>query len=155
MSTLKDHILVRLRHGGRVSEGDQAVFSAEDRNRVSFTYNRIYQHKVMRLNYTTYDLRRSQDSINIRTHSDVMVIAGEDDEDSHPYWYARVIGIFHADVRYRNPLDDVVDTWPMEFLWVRWLERNLSQRSGLEARRLPRIGFVPSDNKLAFGFLSP
>src|SRR6201986_2481348 len=84
-----------------------------------------------------------------------MVIAGEDDEDSHPYWYARVISIFHADVRYRNPLDDVVDTRPMEFLWVRWLERNLSQRSGLEARRLPRIGFVPSDDKLAFGFLSP
>lgn len=153
MSKLKDHLLGRVR--GRAYEGDEIEYSEQDRNRISFVYNRIYQHQVMRLNYTTYDLRRSQDSINARTHGDVMVISSEDDDNAHPYWYARVIGIFHADVRYRNPQDEAVDRKSMEFLWVRWFGRDPTHRSGLNARRLPRIGFVPSDDNLAFGFLSP
>jgi hypothetical protein len=153
---LKDHLLARLR--GRAFEGDEFDFSDEDRNTISFVYNRIYRHKVMRINYTTYDMRRSQDSVNIQTHSDVMVIAHEDDNDNanaHPYWYARVIAIFHADVRCQNRETGVVDTQHMDFLWVRWFGRDLGYRSGFEARRLPRIGFVPSNDESAFGFLSP
>jgi hypothetical protein len=150
---LKDHLLGRLR--GHAFEGDEHEFSDEDRGAVSFKYNRLYQHKAMRINYTTYDLRRSQDSINIRTHSDVMVIAHDDEDRSHPYWYARVIGIFHADVFYRNPASGNMDTQQMHFLWVRWFGRDPTYRSGFGAQRLPRIGFVPSDDKFAFGFLSP
>ena len=110
MSKLKDHLLRCLHHG------DNFEYSEEDYNRISFVYNRIYRHNVMRLNYTTYDLRRSQDSINIRTHSDVMVIASEEGGDGDPYWYARVIGVFHANVRYRNPQDGSVDTRSMDFV---------------------------------------
>ena len=30
-------------------------------------YNRIYHHKLMRINYTTYDVHQAQDTINIGT----------------------------------------------------------------------------------------
>ncbi|KAI0263908.1 hypothetical protein BC834DRAFT_970987 [Gloeopeniophorella convolvens] len=44
---------------------------------------------TLRINYTTYDMRRAQDTINPRTHADIMVLVHEDDaEDLHPYWYA-------------------------------------------------------------------
>ena len=109
----------------------------------------------MRLNYTTYDLRRSQDIINIKTHSDVMVIANEENDDAHPYWYARVIGIFHADVRYRNPQDEVTERRSMEFLWVRWLDGDLKHHSGFKAQWLPWIRFASSNDESAFGFLDP
>ena len=52
----------------------------------------------MRVNYTTYDMRRDQDSLNPRTQADVMLLAHEDltARNSHPYWYARIIGLFHV-----------------------------------------------------------
>jgi hypothetical protein len=45
----------------------------------------------------------------------------------------------------------------MEFLWVRWLERdpNNGYREGWKRRRLPRIGFVHYEDKATFGFLNP
>ena len=60
----------------------------------------IYQHRVLRVNYTTYDMRRDQDSLNPQSHPDIMLLSHEDknDDNWHPYWYARVIGIFHANV---------------------------------------------------------
>ncbi len=43
-------------------------------------------------------MQRDQDSINIKTHPDIMLLSREDsnDEDRNAYWYARVIGVFHA-----------------------------------------------------------
>ena len=120
MPHLKDHLLACLR--GQAFEGDEHEFSDEDHSTISFVYNRIYHHKVMQLNYTMYDMRRSQDSVNIQTHSDIMVFAHEDDNDNanaHPYWYARVMAIFHADVQCQNPESWTVDTQHMDFLWVR------------------------------------
>ena len=71
----------------------------------------------------TYDLRRDQDSVNPRTHADIMVTAHEDESANvpHPYWYARAIGIFHANVALQGG-----DTPPkrMDFLWVHWFGRD-------------------------------
>ena len=55
--------------------------------------NQIYQHKVLWVNYTTYNVRWDQDSLNPRTHGDIMVLSRDDE---HPYWYAHIVGIFHA-----------------------------------------------------------
>ena len=44
----------------------------------------IYRHKVLRINYTTYDMRRDQDSVNPQTHPDVMLLADESNSDLHP-----------------------------------------------------------------------
>jgi hypothetical protein len=101
-------------------------------------------------------MRRSQDSINPRTHPDIMTLSHEDDgeaSESHPYWYGRVIGIFHTEVRHVGPLSLSSDPKRMDFLWVRWFDRDLSHHAGWEARRLHRVGFV--EGRGAFGFLDP
>ena len=104
-------------------------------------------------------MRRAQDSLNPRTHADFMVLAHEDDEcaDSgqpQAYWYGRIIGIFHAFVRHTGPLSTASEAERVDFLWVRWLGQDPNHRSGFKAKRLPRVGFVPSDDG-AFGFLDP
>jgi hypothetical protein len=59
-----------------------------------------------------------QDYISIRKHANIMVLAHEDDENvaQHPYWYARVLGIFHVNVRF----DGQSEPKKTEFLWVHW-----------------------------------
>jgi hypothetical protein len=87
-----------------------------------------------------------------------MVLAHEDDNDNtsqHPYWYGRIIGIFHADVRYVGPLLTSIEPHHMDVLWVRWLGRDLSHNTGFRAKRLHRIGFVDGSDPEAFGFLDP
>ena len=112
-------------------------------------------------------MRRAQDSINPRTHPDVMVLSHEDDgvgEDLHPYWYARVIGMFHAEVQHLLSNGCRSATKKIQFLWVRWFGRDISYSAGWKAHRLFRIGFVPDDPldsndptcaSGAFGFIDP
>jgi hypothetical protein len=102
------------------------------------------------VNYTTYDLRRAQDSINPRTHPDIMLLSHEDEDgdnetESHPYWYARVIGIYHVDVRHISPNALLSGIQELEFLWVRWFGRDLDHNAGWNARRLHRVEFVADD----------
>ena len=123
--------------------------TAQDRNRVNVLRDTIYSHKVLRINYTTYDMRRDQDSINPRTRSDIMVLS-DDDNQQHPYWYARVIGIFHMYVRIdqRTPIR-------VDFLWVRWYGLDTAFKLGFKAKRLHRIGFADSSDSESFGFVNP
>ena len=44
-----------------------------ERNALAIINGHIYRYKVLRVNYTTYDLRWARESLNPRTHSDVMV----------------------------------------------------------------------------------
>jgi hypothetical protein len=83
-----------------------------------------------------------------------MVAAHEDESDEvpHPYWYARVIGIFHVNVGQRG---SNIRPKRMDFLWVRWFGRDLAHKGGWRARRLHRIGFVESQDPTAFSFLDP
>ncbi len=148
-----DHLLARLK-GLELFDGDEHVFSDEERCSLVLENEAIYRHKILRVNYTTYDLRRDQDSVNPRTHADVMVAAHEDDEEAnpHPYWYARVIGIFHTSVLRRG---DSSPPKRMEFLWVRWYGRDLDHGAGWKTRRLHRVGFIASQDPAAYGFLDP
>lgn len=98
-------------------------------------------------------MRRAQDSLNPRTHADVMVLA-RDQEESHPYWYARVIGVFHVNIRYARP-GSHPSIKRFDFLWVRWLACDVTAPSGWAAKRLPRVGFYDADDESAFGFLDP
>jgi len=82
----------------------------------------------------------------------------EDKDDSHyeQYWYARVLGIYHAKVSCSH--QDVAggnDIRRMEFLWVRWFGAEPGYRHGFQRAKLPKIGFVPSSDEYAFGFLDP
>ena len=68
---------------------------------IVFKYNHIYRHNIMRINYTTYDVRRAQDTINTNTSKrDILVLSCESDSDSAtPFLYARVLGIFHVNAK--------------------------------------------------------
>jgi len=135
-------------------EGDEHDFSDADRDSVLIIDNKIFEHSVLRVNYTTYDLRREQDSINPCTHADLMVLSHEE-ERTHPYWYARLIKVFHVGVRFREQLDV---TWSqperMNILFVRWFKRD-STPAGFAAKRLQRLQFFEDDCPDAYGFLDP
>jgi len=135
-------------------DGDEHAFSDEERDTITFVGDRIYKHDVLRVNYTTYDLRHGQDSINIRTHPYIMTLGHEDEEGEttwHPYWYAKVIGIFHINVRRSGRME----TERMEFLWVHWFGRDLDHKGSFETRRLHHIGLTDSEDPTSYGFLNP
>ena len=123
-------------------------------------HDRIYFHKALRINYTTYDMRRAQDSLNPRHQADVMIIAPlEDDGDSqanaHPYWYARILGIFHVNVKHTGVLSTSKHPQRMDVLWICWFGRDTSEPGGFKTRRLHRLGFVDCEDPNSFGFLDP
>ncbi|KAF8193727.1 hypothetical protein BJ912DRAFT_901526 [Pholiota molesta] len=157
LDSLQDHLLGRILHRGKEWEGDDVPFTDAERATVRIVGGRIYRHKVIRINYTTYDMQRDQDSLNPRTHANIMLMSRDDSE--HPYWYARIIGIFHAVVQHSS----MAESATMDFLWVRWYGADPTQqsRSGWKARRLPRIGFVRHEVdeetglSPSFGFVDP
>jgi hypothetical protein len=116
----------------------------------------MYRHRVVRVNYTTYDNRREQDTMNPRTRPDVMLLSSEDGEEGHPYWYARILEIFHASILHVGPQSKSSQPQRMEFLLVRWFGRDTSRLGGWKFQRLHRIGFVShSADSTPFGFVDP
>lgn len=118
----------------------------------------------MRINYTTYDVRRSQDTINPRTdHCDIMLLAASvrDSNDTnttgslHQYRYARVVGIYHVNVIYGGRPADYRPR-RMEFLWVRWFKviHDVPPQQGWSTGQLDQLRF-PSLSEDAFGFVDP
>lgn len=117
----------------------------------------------------TYDLQQAQDSINPCMHPDIMLLSHEDEDadnetDSHPYWYACMIGIYHVEVCRIG-----LNAWSsgvqeLKFLWVRWFGSDLDCDSGWNTHHLHHIGFVVDDpidpnNPIgasgAFAFIDP
>jgi len=165
LPSLKNHFLVQILH----PEQDHRAytFSAQERLNINICKDRLYWHTIFRVNYTSYDLRRAQDTINLKTHSDIMMVNTDwsDLQDStssnstHPYRYAWVIGIFHVNVTHRA---DGHSRWSdqqrLEVLWVRWFELDTERHcGGWSTSRLPALTFV-DDNRSgvsAFGFVDP
>ena len=126
-------------------------------------YNRIYHHKLMRINYTTYDVRRAQDTINIGTmRRDIMVLHDSSPEHliscpehviTHPYLYARVLGIFHVNAIYTGGTTPDYNPTRFDLLWVRWFH-TISPGSW-QTQKLETIAFPPMASEGAFGFLDP
>lgn len=109
--------------------------------------------------------------MNPRTHCDVMVISRETTKNHHPFWYARVLGVFHTKVIHTGPQSLNHSVQHMEFLWVRWFGMEPDYKSGSTFARLPKVGFIPDTGSIAcpdlniaglpesdngaFGFLDP
>jgi hypothetical protein len=140
---------------GHDYDGDEATFSDDEINSIRIINSRIYSAKVLRVNFTTYDMCRDQDSMNLRTWCDMMVVSPETTEGAHPFWYAHVLGVFHANVLHVGPLAHNRSVQRMEFLWVHWFGIVPGYRSGSHAAQLPKIGFVPETDDSVFGFLDP
>ena len=136
--------------------------SQNDKPIVLIKNYQIYSHRLFRINYTTYDVRRAQDVINPRTpHHNIMLLAqsgSDEDHDAnhHPFLYARVLGIYHANVVYVGPGMLDYNTRRFDFLWVRWYQK-LETRDpmGFKTYHLDQLSFPPMANEDAFGFVDP
>lgn len=135
-------------------DGDEQQYTSNERSQLQFINDKIYEHKTLRINFTTYDLQRDQDFINLSTKANIMIAGYDDDDDEHqnPYWYAQVLGIYHALISYSNQPVKL-----MEFIWVRWYGKVPDHMAGWKARHLHAIGFIPLDdnNGPQFGFIDP
>ena len=130
---------------------------------VLFKHDRMYKHNVMRINYTTYDVRRDEDVIHAGStgtgnYSNIMTLAPATcrelgQENRHPFWYARVMAIYHVNVVYIG--EGNADFLPrrLDFLWVRWYE--LLDHEDWSPQRLDRVSFMDVADEHAFGFLDP
>lgn len=130
-----------------IAEGSEAIL---------FYQERFYRHNLVRFNYTSYDIRRCQDVVNsTSSHHNVMVLANGATVNDHPFRYARVIGIFHANVMYVGKT--VVEYRPqrVDFLWVRWYQNAKVARNGWKDLRLDMITFQSAADPTAFGFVDP
>ncbi|KAJ3006146.1 hypothetical protein NUW54_g4043 [Trametes sanguinea] len=69
---LKNHIFLRLNPESAMIDD---CCTATDRTRILICNNRLYSHQVCCVNFTTYDRQHSQDSINPRTHADILLLS--------------------------------------------------------------------------------
>ncbi|EEB88999.1 hypothetical protein MPER_12958, partial [Moniliophthora perniciosa FA553] len=118
---------------------------------ITFTNDTIFRHRSIKINYMAYDQRCLRDSVLPRTHADIMMLSGN---DSHPYLYGRVIGVYHATV-----MDVGVPLWErkpvdVDFLYVRWYKLATPSWSWSD-KRLPKLQFVHCTDPDAFGFVDP
>ncbi|KAK0214739.1 hypothetical protein EDD85DRAFT_782705, partial [Armillaria nabsnona] len=157
---LQHHLLSHLWGGHRT--GEEPDFPNDELNEVQFHWNCIYSHATATFNFTTYSIWQDQDTINVGKcgeRRDVMVLSNEDttDEDGnlvHPFWYARVLGIYHANVFYSA--EPTFKPWQMEFLWIRWFGLDPKWAGGPSSLCLDCLGYVPENDSLeAFDFLNP
>ena len=151
---LRVHLLSRLLGKG-LDGDDPCLFTDEERNSVRLVNNTIFSAKQLSVNYTTYDVRHDRDTINAITRPYIMLRSPEVGTGVHPYWYAQVLGIYHAHVSTTHSAAPRRPAQRMEFLWVRWLGIEPGYRSGSKVARLPKVGFVEDSDSDAFGFLDP
>lgn len=119
---LMDHLLAHILH--RQYDPEPPTFMDDDRDKVFIAGNRLQQRHTMSVYYTTYDLRRGVDKINTRGRPYVIALSHGD--HSHPYVYARVLGIYRVKVLHPT-MTELTD---MDVLWVRWLEVDQKHRAG-------------------------
>ena len=152
---MKDHCLARIL-GLDIAEED-LNFSDMQRSALLIEDNILYKHATVQFNYTTYDVRRDKDVI--KAGGCIMMPSYEDADtpDRQPFWYARVIGIYHIKVSHAPSSTSGLR---IDFLWVRWLGQDPDWKSGHNACRMEKVGYVPiggSDESSgpAFGFVNP
>ena len=83
------------------------------------------------------------------------MVLSHDGDGAHPYWYARIIGIFHSMAVHIGPKSRSREPMKMEFLFIQWfgLDAEDSERGGWKVKKLHQIGFV--EGNAAFRFVDP
>jgi len=75
-----------------------------------------------------------------------MVKSPEPVVDAHPFWYARVLGIFHARVLHTGCAARIAPYSIWNFFGVRWYGIQPGHRYGFKVARLPKVGFVEEED---------
>lgn len=98
---------------------------------VAIQGNKIYSHKIFRIDYIAYDGQKCQDVIHVNAQQCNMMMLNKEftnptkDPSTHPYMYGRVLGIFHANVSFAGPLHAGVERpgfHRLDFAWVHWYD---------------------------------
>ena len=84
-----------------------------------------------------------------------MLLAHDDTRPltDHPFCYARVLGVYHANIILTGPESRDYESRRLEFLWVQWFE--LEASGSWEQCSLDKGRFNPIDQTDAFGFIDP
>ncbi|KAI0070617.1 hypothetical protein K474DRAFT_1566263, partial [Panus rudis PR-1116 ss-1] len=72
----------------------------------------------------------------------------------HPFRYARVLDIYHADVTFEARGEHPVRS-SRHILFVHWYRQDPLFKGGFNHRRYHRLEFLPATDSDAFGFLDP
>ena len=128
-------------------------------NQVLFKGGCIYQHNILHINYTTYNLNHGQDTFNSNSnHHDIMMLAGRHEEDpdmaSDHFYYAHIIGIYHANMQYIGLGLKDYHTHQLDFLHIQWFELVLPN-ANCGGVLLNMLWLVPVNNEDAFSFVDP
>ena len=152
---LQDHLLGQLINC-EFDANMHKEFMDSDRNSICFIGSKIYSVQTCHIYYTSYDLQRQCDTVNPHTHPYIMLHSPVNEEGAEPYWYVRVLGIYHADIWAENlVVPGARNVRRMDFLWVCWFGEVPDYCSGLCRACLPAIGFIDSTDKFAFSFVDP
>ncbi|KAI0070509.1 hypothetical protein K474DRAFT_1608582, partial [Panus rudis PR-1116 ss-1] len=157
-SPVNNHLLHRLRKPGQADDGTE--YTPQDRSEITIKNDRIYRQRTFRVNFTTYDVRRDQDSMNPRRRADIMMLSHDVDPatgtsfSGHPFTYARILDIFQVPVIYSQP-GSSPSTHTIPVLFVRRYELDTRYRAGFQQKRLPRVKFLPATDPTAFTFADP
>ncbi|KAG2100219.1 uncharacterized protein F5147DRAFT_777132 [Suillus discolor] len=123
--------------------GSTTPTNANSEGQILIKADRMYRHNLMRLNYTTYDVRRAQDIINPSTsHLNNTLIST-----------LAVLGVYHVNVTYIGPGIIRYHSHRIDFLWVRWYQYVDEGSSWCPS--LDRVCFPPMAEPDAFGFVDP
>lgn len=140
MDVLNAHLRERLSMDANASE------------RVLIKDDTLYEHPILTVDYTTYDLKRDKDTVHLKFGNQAIMVYSPTSQNE-PWIYAHVISVFHLFVFTGG------DPEPkrLELLWVRWMQPDLLQLQGPNASQYTRISFVPHSGVPgdAFGFVDP
>ncbi|KAG2091348.1 uncharacterized protein F5147DRAFT_524310, partial [Suillus discolor] len=150
---LKDHILHRFNQSRDLpGTGEETNI-----NSIILKDDRMYHHNTARFNYTTYNVRRSQDVVNPRTpRCNIMVLRADHNvgRQGHRYIYGKVLCIYHMNVIFIG--NSMVDYTPLrtEFLWVCWYTP-IDDLATWKTSMLDCLCFPRMADDFSFDFLDP
>jgi hypothetical protein len=152
VKALQIHLLSRLQNPYSFGPNAQD-FTDVDHSTIIFPNPVMYRHSTLRVNYTSYDVRRAANVISPRSkHHFIMLYSGDDISD-HAFWYAKVLGIYHTTVLWLEGSGTRVPR-RMNFLWVRWME--VVVHGSWERCQLDRVRYVPTGSyREMYGFVDP
>ena len=142
-------------------------FDQAELRHIILHHNWMYWHKIIKFNYTMYNMWWEQDVLNPGTSNcNFMALAplnSDEISNEHPFMYGWALSVFHINMIYNGP--KMLDYKPrcFDFLWVCWcgLETPPSQHKraasklGAHSYCLDWLVFPSLDEEDSIGFLDP